>query len=54
MTGTIQTLVVLVVRILCIFDLFVSLQLADALAELGVSTITPEMSSGPKLYYLQR
>lgn len=54
MTGTIQTLVVLVVRILCIFDLFVGLQLADALAKLRVSTIAPKMSSGPKLDYLQR
>jgi len=53
-TCTIQSLVILIVNILSIFNLFVRLQLADALAKLGVSTITAEMSSGPKLHYLQR
>lgn len=54
MTGTIQTLIVLVVRILCIFNLFVGLQLANALAKLRVPTIATKMSSGPKLDYLRR
>lgn len=53
-TCTIQTLVILVVHILSIFNLFVRLQLADALAKFGVSTITAEMPSGPELHYLQR